>query len=201
MRLLFVGQLITRKGVDLLLDAMAQADSERCTLTVVGGGEEESRLRALSRQLGLSQRVSWAGVKSMSEMASVMRTADFLVLPSRFDGWGAVASEALIAGTPVICSDSCDCAGVVAASGAGRVFQSGSVSGLTGCIQHAIADGPPSDQTRAQTRQWARCLTADADAQYLLEVIEAHRTGGQAPTPPWGWAGAESDALMIGVWC
>jgi len=135
----------------------------------------------------------------MSEIASVMRTADFLVLPSRSDGWGAVASEALIAGTPVICSDSCGCAGVVAASGAGRVFQSGSVSGLTRCIQHAIAEGPPSDHARAQTQQWARVSHGRRWCSVLLEVIEAHRTGGQAPTPPWGRAGAGSDALTIGV--
>ena len=64
----------------------------------------------------LPNRVQWFGKFPMSEVAKKMADADCLVLPSLHDGWGAVVSEALIAGTPVICSDACGSAGVVEAS-------------------------------------------------------------------------------------
>lgn len=55
----------------------------------------------------------------MDAARACMARADVLVLPSWHDGWGAVVSEALMAGTPAIASDACGSAGVVRASGVG----------------------------------------------------------------------------------
>ena len=117
---LFVGQLIMRKRLDLLLRALA-IQSIDFTLTVIGDGPMRPAWESLAASL-LPNRVQWFGKFPMSEVAKKMADADCLVLPSLHDGWGAVVSEALIAGTPVICSDACGSAGVVEASGVGCVF-------------------------------------------------------------------------------
>ena len=59
---------------------------------------------------------------TITKIPEVICESDCLVLPSRYDGWGAVISEALMVGTPVICSDNCGAANVVTASNVGSVF-------------------------------------------------------------------------------
>ena len=75
----------------------------------------------------------------MNDIPHLMSSADCLILPSRHDGWGAVVSEALMVGTPVICSDACGSAGVVHASGVGGVFRSGDHCALTAELAVASA--------------------------------------------------------------
>ena len=117
---LFVGQLIMRKRLDLLLRALAMQSID-FTFTVIGDGPMRPAWESLAASL-LPNRVQWFGKFPMSEVAKKMADADCLVLPSLHDGWGAVVSEALIAGTPGICSDACGSAGEVEASGVGCVF-------------------------------------------------------------------------------
>ncbi len=188
-RFIYVGQLIRLKRVDLLLSALNRASNFDFELLVVGAGPEEVSLRELAQGLpGLAGRIQWLGTLPMKDARRMMANADCLVLPSRYDGWGAVVSEALIAGTPAICSDACGSAGVVGASGVGHVFRSGSVEDLARCLELALDDGRPSASAREATRHWAWSLTAEAGARYLIEILESAATGASAPTPPWGMA-------------
>ena len=111
--------------------------------------------------------------------------ADCLVLPSRHDGWGAVVSESLMAGTPVICSDHCGAAGVVQASGVGGVFRSGSKNGLQHQLEQCIAAGKPLNGDRARLARWASSLGARQGAHYLLKILENEGSGADKPLPPW----------------
>jgi glycosyltransferase involved in cell wall biosynthesis len=128
--ILYAGQLIPRKRVDLLLRAFSQLDVPSARLRIIGKGPQEPALRALAQGLGIADRVSFSPSVPNAEIVAAMADADVLVLPSRFDGWGAVVNEALLVGTPVICSNRCGASDVIENGRNGYVFEAGSVSDL-----------------------------------------------------------------------
>ncbi len=184
LRILFVGRLIARKRVELLLQALHCLGDPPVTLTVVGEGPTKQTLRRMSAKLQ-GPSVYWLGVRPMAEVRRRMAEADCLVLPSRHDGWGVVISEALMAGTPVICSDRCGAAGVVRASGCGGVFPSGNVAALAALLRRTMDSVPWTAERRAALSRWAQCLGAEAGAVYLMSVLAHARGGGPPPVPPW----------------
>ena len=98
--LLFVGQLIRGKGVQLLLRAMARMKTRR-TLDVVGAGNLEPALRALADKLGLADRVRFRGFRT--DPQAWMRAAACVVVPSVWqEPYGLVAAEAVALGRPVV---------------------------------------------------------------------------------------------------
>lgn len=183
-RLMFAGQLIRRKRVEWLIEALANAAERDFELLIVGAGPEELSLRALAAST-VGDRVRWLGTLPLSEVPGVMAQADCLVLPSVHDGWGAVVSEALIVGTPVICSDTCGAAGVVRASGAGGVFPRDDAEAFRGLLDVQLRLGPVGNEARKRTASWAECLAVGAGADYLLEILDHSTNGGPRPIPPW----------------
>jgi glycosyltransferase involved in cell wall biosynthesis len=109
-KLLYVGWINYIKGVDVLLQAMPLLlrRHPRIRLTLIGGGiyrdtrRQENSLRRLAADLGLGERIHFAGPRSPAEVSQAMRDADALVLPSRRESCGAVLLEALACGTPVV---------------------------------------------------------------------------------------------------
>lgn len=185
-RLLFVGQLISRKRVDLLIEALRRlfdAGFSGFSLEIVGDGPLREGLRQQAAFLG--DRVTWHGAVPMPQARRHMAQADCLVLPSDHDGWGAVVSEALMAGTPVICSDACGAAEVVRASGVGAVFPAGDAAALAECLKSVLEAGAQSPQARQELAAWARCLGAEAGADYLQRIFAYMEGHVPRPRPPW----------------
>ena len=104
-RLLFVGRLNKQKGIEHLLRALREM-RHQTHLDIVGSGPDEAELRALAGQLGVGDRVHWHGSLPQPALAEYYRRASALVVPSREEGLGLVAVEALLCETPVIASDS-----------------------------------------------------------------------------------------------
>ena len=98
--LLYVGQLIRGKGVQLLLRAMAMMKTPR-TLDVVGTGNMESKLKAMAEELGLGGRVRFNGFQRNPQ--DWMRRASCVVVPSFWqEPYGLVAAEAVALGRKVV---------------------------------------------------------------------------------------------------
>jgi glycosyltransferase involved in cell wall biosynthesis len=192
----FAGNLIRRKRLDLLIDALESTRSTEWELNVIGGGplEEELRQRAESR-LGAA-RVHWLGSLKMADAIREISDLDCLVLPSEHDGWGAVVSEALLAGVPAICSDACGAAVAVHASGFGGTFGSGSWPELRNLLDRVMAAGPTSAGSRRALSEWALCCAAKAGAGYLESVLTAVYENGDRPRPPWHTAPLRLGAQM-----
>jgi glycosyltransferase involved in cell wall biosynthesis len=184
-RFVFVGQFIERKRLDLLISALATLKRQDVELDVIGSGPLEKELQSFAEKIWPG-KVRWLGRLPLGEVPPAMARADCLVLPSRHDGWGAVVSEALMAGTPAICSDACGAAEVVRASGVGGVFASGDLSSLVRNLEAVLASGKPKVQDRLELAGWARCLGAEAGAKYLQDVFD-HVVGRQdrRPLSPW----------------
>jgi glycosyltransferase involved in cell wall biosynthesis len=183
-RFLFVGRLIPLKRVDWLIRAMKQLYEAGAEFEfwIVGAGDEEAALQALAAG-EFGKRVRWHGVLPHTEVPALMAQADCLLLPSVHDGWGAVASEALLLGTPVICSDACGVAGVVRASAHGGVFPVASREELGALLAAQLQQGRLSDGQRAELADWAGCLSAKAGAAYLDEILL--HAGPAVPLAPW----------------
>ena len=116
----------------------------------------------------------------------VIAGSDCLVLPSEYDGWGAVVSEALLAGTPAICSSACGAAVAVEASGAGGVFASGDGVSLERLLHAQLRGSSWTQGQRAALRHWAHsALSADAGAAYLEAVIRSVEQSSPPPPAPW----------------
>lgn len=194
-RFVFAGQLIPRKRVDWLINALASLTDQAFELCIVGTGPVEPALRALAAQ-SLGRPVSWLGQLPLNEVPAVMAQCDCLVLPSVHDGWGAVASEALMTGTPVICSDACGVAGAVRASGVGGVFPVNDEVALTQLLAAQLVQGAVQSDTRRQIADWAACLGAAAGAAYLEEILTYKQNcHGARPEAPW----ARDKHLCVGL--
>jgi glycosyltransferase involved in cell wall biosynthesis len=101
----FAGRLIAEKNVALLVRAAAllAADGTPVRCLVVGDGPERDRLRALARELGVTEYVTFAGALPHAEdVFAVMKAAKVVVLPSVREGFGMVALEANACGVPVL---------------------------------------------------------------------------------------------------
>lgn len=101
--ILFSGNLIPRKGVDVLLRAFARLKEEQqLRLVILGSGPEEGPLRDLAESLEVAPTVSFAGRKSFAAMPLWYQAADLFVMPSWAEGLSLAILEAMAAGRPVI---------------------------------------------------------------------------------------------------
>ena len=104
-QLVFVGRLISAKGLDVLLRALASlaAAGMRPSLSVVGGGPEETSLRALVSELNLTKQVEFVGPKQGEELARLLNRHQVMVVPSRWnEPFGLVALEGIACGCAVV---------------------------------------------------------------------------------------------------
>jgi len=180
--ILYVGQLIVRKRVDLLLQAFSQLAEPSTRLRIIGQGAEAQNLHQLAGQLGLVDRVSFVPGLPNADIVSAMAAADVLVLPSRFDGWGAVVNEALMVGTPVICSDRCGASDVIENGRNGYVFEAGNADALKGRLQRLCEDFQ-WDRAALATAESVRLGGAAVAARFQRNVRRLLATSAAQPTP------------------
>ena len=103
-KLLIVGQLIERKGVDTFLRILSrwaiENSDRRIELSVVGDGPLRESLEALPRPMNLS--IDFLGRKTHEELRSIYANSGILAFPTLADEWGLVVNEAMAAGLPVL---------------------------------------------------------------------------------------------------
>jgi glycosyltransferase involved in cell wall biosynthesis len=118
--ILFLGRLSEKKSPDLLLQAFAAlpAQMEGTNLHLVIAGPDESGMRArleqMAGQLGVARRVHFCGPLYEEAKWAAYRDADVFVLPSQNENFGNSAAEAVAAGTPVVVTQQCGIAPLLA---------------------------------------------------------------------------------------
>ena len=152
---LFSGQLILRKGVDILLTAFLQLATHNAgiRLLLLGDGPERMRLEAAVPD-SLKERVVFLGHREPLDLPEVFASADVFCLPSRHDGWGVVVNEALGAGLPVIVSDAVGAGRDLVKEGMnGVIVPAGDVAALAGALEQIAADS--AVRARYAAASWA----------------------------------------------
>jgi glycosyltransferase involved in cell wall biosynthesis len=106
LRLLCVGAVTPIKGHDVLLTALAGLRDRPWHLTCVGSRmpapEFAARVRSLAAEAGIADRIRWSGPLTGRQLTDAYAAADVLLLPSRMETYGLVATEALARGLPVL---------------------------------------------------------------------------------------------------
>ncbi len=147
-----VGALIERKGQELLLQAMAKIDRSRAIL--VGKGEDEGKLRQLAAQLGLTQRVHFAGSLDHDVMPVVLSAADIMVLPTASEGLANAWVEALACGTPCITTNVGGAPELFTSPAAGRLVPR-DANRIAKAIRDILDDPPAAQEVTAAVEQFS----------------------------------------------
>jgi glycosyltransferase involved in cell wall biosynthesis len=154
---LFCGQMIERKGVDLLVNAFARLQDPRARLLLVGREGELPRWLA-GLESSVRDRIEYAGFQAPEALPAFFERADVFVLPSRYDGWGVVVNQALGAGLPILCSEAVGAAYDLIEPGVnGLRLPAADLDSLTDAMRRLL-DEP---ETRAA---WGRASRARAEA-------------------------------------
>lgn len=106
-KLIYVGGLSKRKGLDLLFKSLSRVKNEY-SLDIVGDGEEIEFLKDLANKLGILKNINFLGHKDRNELIKLYSESDIFVLPTRCDCFGLVITEAMCAGLPLIVSKFAD---------------------------------------------------------------------------------------------
>ena len=134
LRVAFVGSLVPKKGLQDLLVALSDPALADLQLIVIGDGAYAQRLKALARELGLSERTSWLGVLSPPQVAQTLRQADIFCLPSYTEGSPNVIKEAMASGLPVVATRAGGIPDLVSDNVNGFLYDAGDVHALKRCI-------------------------------------------------------------------
>jgi glycosyltransferase involved in cell wall biosynthesis len=144
-QLLFVGRLVERKGVSVLLRALAQLGSDReVHATVVGEGPLASALKREAEELGLGPRVTFTGSVTEQELGRLYGSCDAFVLPAIEDskgdveGLGVVLIEALLHRLPVIASESGGIPDIVRNGETGLLVEPGEPAALADAVRRLM---------------------------------------------------------------
>ena len=166
--LLSVGALIERKRQDLVIRALPML--EGATLVLAGAGDQERSYRTLAAQLGVADRVMFAGSVPHDDLPRWLAAADVMVLPSRSEGLANAWVESLACGTPIVICD---------AGGARELLGDSAAGTITLPDPRAIAEAARAVLDRKVDRAavrasvssftWAR--NGDELEQYFADVI------------------------------
>lgn len=171
--LLYFGRLdVFQKGLDTLLEAFALLVRDRpaLELRIAGRGKDAERVAAMARELGIDRNIMMMGAVSEAERQALFAGAAVQLMPSRFEGFGMVAAEAMAAGVPLVAAAAGSLPEVVDAPSGGVTV-------------------PPGD-ARALARATARLLDAPAERETLS-------VSARASAERFRWGAVAADHLRF----
>jgi glycosyltransferase involved in cell wall biosynthesis len=152
---LYAGKFQPRKRPGDLLRAAALLNREDrpFQLAMVGSGEMEPLLRAMARDLGLTN-IRFTGFVNQSALPRYYGACDIFVLPSMDEPWGLAINEAMCAGLPIVASAEIGCVPDLVRDGRnGCVFPAGDVAALADALRPLIVDPALREETGKASRE------------------------------------------------
>ena len=166
-KLLYVGYLSKRKGLNIALQALGNLKGYSWTLDVVGDGSQREEFESLAENLGLSERVKFWGFRDDAE--NFMSRAACLVFPSFQEGLPLTVNEALAVGLPVLASD----IEPLRPLASGALVRAGDVSAWTEAIR-AVLEGGAASPLRAD-RLTTFEETAQKTEDFYRKILEGRK--------------------------
>jgi len=171
----YIGRLVEEKGVQVLLDAVAQLPDAVC-VRVLGGGPQRAALEAQAQQLGLADRVTFDAQIPSTAIPPYYHKLDALVLPSLTrpnwkEQFGRVLVEAMASGLPVIGSDSGAIPGVIGDGGV--IVPEGDGQALAAALRTLMDD--PVQRATLGKRGRQRVIDHFTHEQVAADTVAVYR--------------------------
>lgn len=180
--LLFVGNLIPRKGVDILLQAAARLAQNNIPfhLLIGGQGPERPALEAWAAALGLAGRVTFTGPIPHQQVYTWFAAADVVVVPSRREPFGIVPLEAMGCGAAVVAADTGGLAENIRDGENGLLFSVEDEAALARQLQQLLADEALRGRLAQAGRRTAASFDMRGRAAAVKEIYERVLAGEAA---------------------
>jgi glycosyltransferase involved in cell wall biosynthesis len=172
---MFVGKLVEGKRPFDIVRALALAAMQGCPAEAVfvGAGELEDKLRQEAASKGVP--AIFHGFQNQSQMPSLYRSVDLLVLPSEQETWGLVVNEAMACGIPAVVSEAVGCGPDLIEPGrTGAVFPVGDITALAQAIRSTL--GLESSSVRRHLSEKMVDYSPAAAARGIVEGAVALRS-------------------------
>ena len=186
LRILFLGNVIERKQLHVLLEAMTLVGNAPMRLDVVGGLEAEPeyavRMRRQVEQLGLQDRVTFHGPVLDDALREHLVAAHVLAVPSSYEGFGIVYLEGMAFGLPAIATNSGAAHEIITNDRDGFLIPMGSAQELSIRLRDLATDrdqlarmGASALKRFARHPTWQQSMTSIRE--FLLETVEQAHAG------------------------
>ncbi|GAA2783689.1 glycosyltransferase [Saccharopolyspora taberi] len=167
---LFVGRLDEEKHIEDLLRAMSLLHTKAPTrLEIVGDGSRRGAFEELAAELGIADRVHFAGFVSDEELLDAYARADVFCMPSIAELQSLATMEAMSAGTPVVLADAMALPHLVESGKNGWLYPPRDVHALAKAIDEVISDRETIDRMGAASER----LVSKHDINVVLGRFEA----------------------------
>jgi glycosyltransferase involved in cell wall biosynthesis len=180
-------QLIPRKGIDLLLEAVAtyQREFGPCRVWVIGDGPEKESLLRLARRLQVEDAVTFLGTVDRERLKGALSACDVFVFPTLKDFIGRAVVEALTAGVPVVVSPLTGAAETIVHHGVNGFIVDPHDRRAWAEAMHLAVDPETLRKLRAGVQETNASLTPDAAAEVVLQAAAIARgdTVASSTTP------------------
>ena len=171
--LVFLARLVSDKGGDLCLEALAELKRRgpKPTLSIVGDGPERGNLERMADALGVREQVTFAGMVTGVDLVRLLNRHRIMVVPSRLEEpFGVVALEGIACGCALIGSTG---GGLPDAIGpCGVIFKNNSVAGLTDAMEQLLRDEGLCQRLRAKAPTHLEEHSPRRIAEAYLRVFE-----------------------------
>lgn len=185
--LLYFGRLdVFHKGIDILLGAIKLIAAKRpdIELRIAGRGSSADKITAMVSELGIQKNVKLLGAVSDAQRNELLSTAAIQLMPSRFEGFGLAAAEAMAAGVPLIAADVGSLPEVVDAPRGGILIPPEDVGALAAAAEKLLDDPYGRSTLSITARDSARRFSWSAVAEAHLAFIEHVAAGGGSTNAP-----------------
>lgn len=182
-KLIFIGSIDERKNILNLVKACLEIENLYESFTIIGGGEKNEELLQLIKN---KRKIKFLGQISNDEVYLHLRNSDLCILPSLFDGWGAVVNESLMVGVPVIASTNCGASILLDGKVRGNTF-SIEADNLLEVLNEWLNKGKVSSKVKRDISSWSReRVSGSAAAKYFVNVMEyKFLNKSRRPYAPW----------------
>lgn len=172
--LTFVGRLEKVKGVDVLINSLAKVKNlDKFKINIIGGGSLQKELEDKIASENLENHVTFYGnISDFQKISGIVRSSDWLIIPSRSDSIPLVFSEAMKCGTPIIASALPDLSYLVKTYNVGYLFNPGSFRQLAGIIVKLPKLKSEQKKFAANTRKAANDFSIEKSAQKIVSYIK-----------------------------
>lgn len=183
--LLYVGRFDENKRVLSLIEIISQVYPEIVNLTVIGDGPLRKQVEKWVEQ---STSIFYMGVQPNEKVKQLMSNADMVILPSLYDGWGAVVNEALQSGCRVLCSTACGAAVLLDGKERGGTFDWNTPNDLLLQLKTWMKKGKITADERLEIQNWAKQnISGEAAVDYLEKIVHfcINKRITEKPIAPW----------------